>query len=236
MCPSTATWKEKNQQRLETTKKLRLVCKNWYECLSWDVFFLKKALSLKVCLHKIPGKLPLRLKYGIGDELLQDESMLHVTMVLTPERLVECKIPLYPNCLIIEHGLQLPSQFNLQGVCKLMVMAKDEASSHRYEIIEQLMNLLQSFNSESLKILILDHTYITNEMLLFLSRFSKLEYLVLLNCTIDNPNIYWWKFSSLKKLTLTLWNFGSKHNNIVLHLDNKTDRRLEFDRTMRDFM
>jgi hypothetical protein len=99
-----------------------------------------------------------------------------------------------------------------------------------------LMNLLQSFNSESLKILILDHTYITNEMLLFLSRFSKLEYLVLLNCTIDNPNIYWWKFSSLKKLTLTLWNFGSKHNNIVLHLDNKTDRRLEFDRTMRDFM
>jgi hypothetical protein len=243
MCPSTVTWKEKNQQglemtkpRLEATKKLRLVCKNWYECLSWNVLFLKKVLSLEVFLHKIPGKLPLRLTSGISDELHQDESMLHVPMFFTPERLVECTPTLYPNHLIIEHGFQLPSQFNLQGVCKLMIMAEDEVFLSQYRVTEQLKKLLQSINSESLKILILDSTYITNEMLLFLSRFSKLEYLVLPDCMIENQNIYWWMFSSLKKLILTLRNFGSKHNNIVLHSDNRTDRRLTFDDRMSNFM
>jgi hypothetical protein len=243
MYPSTVTWTEKNQQglettepRLEATKKLRLVCKNWYECLSWDVLFLKKVLSLKACLHKIPGKLPLIVKYAISDELLQDESMLHVPMFFTSERLVECTPTLYPNYLIIEHGFQLPPQFNLQSVCKLMIMARDEVFLSQYPVTEQLKKLLQSINSESLKILILDSTYITNEMLLFLSRFSKLEYLLLPDCTIDNPNIYWWKFTSLKKLTLTLRNFGSKHNNIVLHSDNRTDRRLKFNDSMSKFM
>jgi hypothetical protein len=112
-------------------------------------------------------------------------------MSFTPGRLKECTIILSPNCLIIEPGFQLPSfQFNLQGVCKL-VMAKNKASSYRYDIIvEQLMNLLQSIDPESLKILILNPMHITNEMLQFLSsRFSKPEHLALPNCTIDNPDI-----------------------------------------------
>jgi hypothetical protein len=105
---------------------------------------------------------------------------------------MECATTFFPNCLIIEHGFQLLSlfQFNLQGVCKL-VMAKNKASSYRYDIIvEQLMNLLQSIDPESLKILILNPMHITNEMLQFLSsRFSKPEHLALPNCTIDNPDI-----------------------------------------------
>jgi hypothetical protein len=237
MCPSTATWKEKNQQRLETTKKLRLVCKNWYECLSWNVLFLKKVLSLKVFLHKISGKeLPLRLSFGIGDELLQDESMLHVTMFFTPERLVECTLILYPNCLIIEHGFQLPSQFDLRDVCELVVITKDEMALHRYDMTEQLKKLLESIDSESLKTLVLGHMSITDrEWQLLSSRFSKLEYLGLPNCTIDDPNIYWEKFSSIKILTLTLHGL-CLHDNIVLHLNTKTGRWLTFDHRMRNVM
>jgi hypothetical protein len=237
MCPSTATWKEKNQQRLETTKKLRLVCKNWYECLSWNVLFLKKVLSLKVFLHKISGKeLPLRLSFGIGDELLQDESMLHVTMFFTPERLVECTLILYPNCLIIEHGFQLPSQFDLRDVCELVVITKDEMALHRYDMTEQLKKLLESIDSESLKTLVLDHMSITDrEWQLLSSRFSKLEYLALPNCTIHNPNIYWKDFSSIKTLTLKPQDLRS-HGNIVLHLENETGERLKFDYKMCEFM
>jgi hypothetical protein len=238
---------EKRQPRLEATKKLRLVCKNWYECLRWNVLFSQNVLSLKVCcFHKISGELSQRLKSEINDEKpLQNESMLPVTMFFTPKKLEECKIPLYPNCLIIEHGFQLPSQFNLQGVCKL-VIAKDQASSQRYEIIDkQLKKLLKSIGSESLKTLIFDDMYITNERLLFLSsRFSKLEYLGLPNCTIHNPdidnwnlNIHWEMFSSLKILTLTLWDlFSCIYDNIVLHLNTKTGRSLKFDPVMRDFM
>jgi hypothetical protein len=230
MCPSTETWKEKNQLRLEATKKLRLVCKNWYECLRWNILFLKNSFSLKACcFDENPGELSRILGSEITDEQpLQDESMLHVTMFFTPKKLEECKIPLHLNCLIIEHGFQLPSQFNLQRVCKLMIMAKYKASSDRHDIIvEQLMNLLQLIGSESLKILILDRTCITNKMLEFLSsRFSKLEYLGLPNCTIESPDIYWWKFSSIERLTLTLRDLCLYKQNIVLHSNNETGRRL----------
>jgi hypothetical protein len=242
ICPSsTETWKGKIQLRVEATKKLRLVCKNWYECLHWNVLFSNNFLSLKVfCHHKTPGKPSQRL---VSDEindmqLFYDKSMFLVTMFFTQEKLEKCKIPLSPNSLVIEHGFQLSSlsQFNLQRVCKL-VMAKDEASSCQYDIIVgQLMNLLQSIAPESLKILILNRMHITNEMLLFLSsRFSKLEYLALPNCTIDNSNIYW-KFSSLKILTLTLQDLFS-YGNIVLHyLDNETNRQLKFDDRIFNFM
>jgi hypothetical protein len=70
-------------------------------------------------------------------QLFYDKSMFLVTMFFTQEKLEKCKIPLSPNSLVIEHGFQLSSlsQFNLQRVCKL-VMAKDEASSCQYDIIE----------------------------------------------------------------------------------------------------
>jgi hypothetical protein len=239
MYPSTKTWKEKNQQWLKATKKPRLVCKNWYECLSWNVLSSKNILSLKVCcLHKISGELPERLKSEIYDEQpLQNGSMLHVTMLFTPERLKEYTPTFYPSCLIIENGFQLPSQFNLQRVCKLIVMAKDEASSDRYSMTEQSKDLLQLIGSESLKILVLDHMYITNEeLLLHSSRFSKLEYLGLPNCIINNSNIiYWKKLSSIKTLTLTLQGLWL-HDNIVLDLKDETGGQLGFDHTMCNVM
>jgi hypothetical protein len=238
ICPSTETWKEKNQLRLEATKKLRLVCKDWYECLRWNILFLNNILSLKVCcLHKISGELPERLKSEIYDEQpLQDEFMLHVTMFFTSVRLKEYIPTLYPNCLIIEYGFQLPSQFNLQRVCKLIVMAKDETSSYQYIMTEPLVKLLESISSESLKILVLDHMYITDKVWQLLSsRFLKLEYLELPNCKINNPNIYWWKFSSIKTLTLTLLGLRL-HENIVLHLKNETGGQLKFNRVGCNFL
>jgi hypothetical protein len=242
MCPSSSeTWEWKNELRVEATKKLRLVCKNWYKSLDWNELFLKNEVSLKVvCHHKTSENSYLRLVSDETDDeqLFQDESMFLVTMCFTQEKLEKWKIPLSPNCLVIEHGFQLPSsQFNLQRVCKL-VMDKDQAPSYRCDIIVgQLMDLLQSIAPESLKILILNRMHITNEILLFLSsRFSKLEYLALPNCTIDNQNIYW-KFSSLKILILTFPAFSSELNNIVLHyLDNETNRRLTFDDRMCNFM
>jgi hypothetical protein len=240
MCPSTVTWTEKNRLRLKARKELRLVCKNWYKCLSWSDFSLENGVFLKICcFDEISVKQQSqRFESEINDkQLLQDESLLPVTILFTPERLKEFTGTLFPTFLIIEHGFQLPlSQINLQGVCKLMVIAKDEVASHRYDMTEQLEKLLESIDSESLKILVLGHMSITDrEWLLLYSRFSKLEYLGLPNCTIDDPNIYWEKFSSIKTLTLTLQDL-CLHDNIVLHLNTKTGRWLTFDHRMRNVM
>jgi hypothetical protein len=231
MCSSTETLKEKPRLQLKARKQLRLVCKDWYECLNWNDLALKNSVFLKVCCFDgTSGKLSQRLESGINDELLQDESLPLVTMLFTPKRLEECKIMFSPNFLIIELGFpSLSSQFNLESLSKLMVIAKDEGFSSIHNVTEQLVNLLQSINSESLKTLIFDDMYITNENLQFLSRFSKLEYLGLPNCMIMNPNIHWEKFSSLKILTLTLRNLYSYHKNIMLHLDNEMGKQLEFD-------
>jgi hypothetical protein len=115
--------------------------------------------------------------------------------------------------------------------------AKDKMASHRYDMTEQLVKLLESIDSESLKILVLDHMSITDRVWLLLSsRFSKLEYLGLPNCTIDNPDIYWMDFSSIETLTLTLQDL-CLHDNIVLYLNTKTGGRcLTFDHRMRNVM
>jgi hypothetical protein len=253
MYPSTETLKEKTRLRLKARKELRLVCKNWYKCLSWNDLFLKNDFTLEngvflkiCCFDEISVKQQSqRFESEINDkQLLQDESLLPVTILFTPERLKEFTGTLFPTFLIIEHGFQLPlSQINLQGVCKLMVIAKDEVASaknemasHRYDMTEQLEKLLESIDSESLKILVLGHMSITDrEWLLLYSRFSKLEYLGLPNCTIDDPDIYWEKFSSIKTLTLTLQDL-CLHDNIVLHLNTKTGRWLTFDHRMRNVM
>jgi hypothetical protein len=72
-----------------------------------------------------------------------------------------------------------------------MVIAKDEVLLSRYGVSEQLMKLPESISSELLKTLVLDYMSIADKVLLLhSSRFPKIEYLRLLNCTIDNLNIY----------------------------------------------